>query len=168
MARVHTLPTKRFYGGLPQWKSQVKEHASWTLHLIRRLRVTQTQNLQITSPQTGCSQAEVLILLHHTLFDKIWCLMDQTKDWVKGGFKPYDRPLWLKDQEWHNLCTVWDSRGIDPNEFPMMEDDTRVIKGTGFTGLCEYDLEEAVRLWFKSKGVIAGINYKSVPELSIV
>lgn len=152
--------------GYKNWKHAAKEDFKWVKRFIQRVEGQLT--LEISSSHTGCTTADVLVKIHHTTMDKLWCWFDQAIPWALGGFQDYERPWWLNDTEWHDLIQVMDLRFADQASLPRMSEDTRLIKGTGFVGLCEFDLEEAVRLWLRTKGVRINVTYTSAPELQIV
>jgi hypothetical protein len=107
--------------------------------------------LLISSNEVDQGRAEIHVKVRLTMLDRCWQFLRQGTLWVVGGFRSEDKPVWLQREEWFWMLTALDTRVFNANDVWLMEAVPR--KGTGFMGLCEYDLEEAVRSYLLIKGI---------------
>ena len=76
-------------------------------------------------------------------------------DWFQGGLQHEERPELMTSEGWIWLFTVADMRWVDPDHVH----DYIYFRGTGFNGLNEFDLENAVKTTLEQHGVTTKVEY---------
>ena len=150
------------------WDRESAEERSWGRWMVRRLRDTllrdylarpwdPTYRLSVTSDGVGKEVLDVLVRVDVSDLDRVYHFCAQSVEWAVGGFCSEDKPVWMRPCEWFLLCTVADSRTVQSQD--AWEQGAMPFRGTGFMGLCEFDVERAARQFLLSKGLKTDPEY---------
>jgi hypothetical protein len=141
------------------WISHQKIKHARMLHLLRSLKATRKANgnkLRITSNDIGSPSVDVCVWLKTPLWDRVTNYIGQVRDWL-GDWSKESRPIWMHEWEWQWWFNVKDLRWADPSD----TEESIWYKGTGFNGLNEFDLENAIRQALSQHGIVCEVVFES-------
>jgi hypothetical protein len=134
-------------------KHSLKKH--FILSLANTLK--EGKALRITSSNVDEPTAEVLVWLATPFWARVRNNIHQAHTWYTESFSKDFKPLWMKPWEWQWVITVKDTRWEEPNDVV----NAVLYKGTGFNGLNEFDLENAIRTTLAQHAVFTEVVFES-------
>lgn len=135
---------------MSEWSDKAKvdyRWAWWTDLRVRRTVGLTKGKLAVCSDEVDDTKADVWALVQVGVWDRLWHMATGL--------------TWLRDREWFYLLTVMDTRHHGASE--VHKEDAYPAKGTGFEGLCEFDLEEATRKFLEERGIEAEVTLRNGP-----
>ena len=148
-----------------QWPLRSKTIHDWNCWMARRVRVTLESKTPIyVWGEYGSPEAQVYVKVKLDFWDRVYQWSSVAiSNWGLLDGSAYQTPIWLASHEWFPLCTIMDTRKADLEEAYVGFQDMVPVKGTGLTGLNEFDIERGAEMFFRHHGIALEVTYKDYP-----